>query len=250
MKTVFGMLRSFLVGKDSLAQCAKRVMEDFADCSNEFERGRMVGRAEAFRSVERRIIDELDPKAYREIVSDDVPDREDMDEPLRTTILRKWARCETDAQRDRVFSEIFAARHEIRAELLYNEPEMRGAIWALTNQLDSIEKGTTTYADLDITGYQCEPKGSQREVPLVGLAGYIATLAILRAEMRSRAHAELAGWHICEHRAIDAMDARKMKARPIEGFTGYIKPVDKRSVDCRICGAKAGDPCIQPKREA
>lgn len=249
MKTVFGMLRSFLVGKESLSSRAKQVMSEFNDVSDPFERGCMVGRSEAFRSVERRIIDELDSKAYREMVSDDVPDREEMDEPLQTTILRKWALAETDAQRNRVFSEIYAARHEIRAELLFNEPEMRIAIEKLHSELDAIERGTTYYADLDITKNQNEGReySSQRSVPLVGLAGYIATLAILRAEMRRRAHAELGGWHVCEQRVVDAMNARKMKARPIEGFTGYIKPLDKQSVDCRICKAKKDNPCVQPK---
>jgi hypothetical protein len=193
----------------------------------------------------------LDPKAYREMVSDDVPDREDMDEPLRTTILRKWARCETDEQRNRVFSELYAARHEIRVEFLYNEPEMRYAISALHKELDSIERGTTYYAALDIT--QIQNEGSEyaklRSLPLVGLAGYIATLAILRAEMSRHAHAELGGWHVCEQRVADAMSARKTKARPIEGFTGHIKPVDKFSVDCRICKAKKDNPCVQPKIE-
>jgi hypothetical protein len=250
MKTLFGMLKSLLVGKGSLRERADLEIAEAHDVTNEFDRGRMIGRAEACRAIERRILDELDPKVYREIASDEIADREDTDERLRETILRKWTRARDETERNSVLSEMFAARTAIRNELIPSEPELNKALGSLENRLDSIMKGGYNVAPLDIAKDQNEGAdyGSQRELPLVNLAAYIATLVVLRAEQQRRILSEWGEWYVCETRVNDAMKARKLPAKSNAEFAMNIGSVDKHSVDCRICKAKKGDPCVQPKR--
>ena len=145
---------------------------------------------------------------------------------------------------------MFAARTAIRNELIPSEPELNKALDSLEKKLDSVMKGGYNVAPIDIAKDQNEHSeyATQRELPLVNLAAYIATLVVLRAEQQRRILNEWGGWYVCETRVDDAMKARRLPAKSNTGFAMNIGSVDKHSVDCRICKAKKGDPCVQPKQ--
>lgn len=222
----------------------KQLDADVDDTTDERHKGKCYGQAALWRDIERRIQDGLQIHDIHWLFGDDTSD-----DSLKNEILRQWAACSTEVQRTHVLHQIKGARHEIRAEYLHAEPELRDTIAALESLLTSIMRGTYSIGACDITRSSSEGRDmySQREAPLVGLAGHIAALVYLRAEQGRRAHAEWGGWHVHEQRVLDAMQARKLPATPGSGFTGYVQPIDPVSVDCRICKATIGVKCIQPK---
>lgn len=165
---------------------------------------------------------------------------------LKNEILRRWVQCQNEHERDNVLAEIEAARHEIRIEYLWAHPELRRAISAMENKLTGIMRGSYRIPPVQSLSHQDEkPDGSsQREAPLVGLAGYIAMLLAMQAEFKERQHAELREWgsHAC--RAHDAMAIRHHHAKPTDGTTTYVTPVDALTVPCPICKVDTGVKCV------
>lgn len=162
---------------------------------------------------------------------------------LKNQILTAWAAATNEHERGLVLEEISAARREIAIEYLWAEPALRRAISEMEMQLEHIMRGKYSIAPL-------KPRqpggGGPHHAPLVGLAGCIAMLLAVRAESSDRIHAELRGWCVHENRVLDAIEARRHLAKPTNGMTGYVDPVDPLSVPCTICRAPIGVKCVQP----
>lgn len=159
---------------------------------------------------------------------------------IKDIILEAWASCKNEEERGKVLGQIDAARHEIRYEYLWAEPELLRTIALLENKLDGIMRGQYRIAPVELNRHDC---GCGREAPLVGLAGYVAMLLAMRAEQRARIGSEVSGSVTHAARLGDAIKARSAPARPGRGMTTYMEPPSSTSVGCRICQAAAGDPC-------
>jgi hypothetical protein len=157
---------------------------------------------------------------------------------LKNDILAAWARCKNEHERGEILGQIEAARHEIRIEYLWGESELRLAIADLEGSLTSIMRGKYSIAPLKVT-----EADTGRTAPLVGAAGHIAMLLAIRADRMQRQLQELKGEGVHECRIHDALEARKHPAKPMDGGTGYVYPVDPLTIDCMICKAPKGTKC-------
>ncbi len=158
---------------------------------------------------------------------------------IKNDILAAWARCSNEHERGEVLGQIESARREIQIEYLWGEPELRLAIAELEGQLTSIMRKSYSIAPLKV--YETD---TGRIAPLVGAAGHIAMLLALRADHMQRMHQELKGYGFHECRIQDALEARTHPAKPMEGFTGYVYPVDPLTVACLICKAPKEAKCV------
>ncbi len=161
---------------------------------------------------------------------------------LKNDILAMWKACKNEHERGELLSQIEAARHEIRIEYLWAEPQLRNAIEELESKLTSIMRGGYEIARHNM--YEPDPG---REAPLVGVAGHIAMLLALRADHKARMHRELLGSVVHENRIEDALEFRHHPAKPSAGFTSYVYPVEPLTVACRICKAPVGTKCNSTK---
>lgn len=232
---------------------AKQCRNASTDAPNEYERGRQYGRSEAFESVSEAIRENLAHEAWLLLFkhNSDEP-KADIDESLTKTILRRWMQAKNGAEKGRVRGEIRMAMNEMICEALPWEHELRMAVMRLLDELHSVAFGTRVTPHWDITRRINEgaEAGGPSHAPLVGLAGHIAAMLYLRGAMRGQMLAEWQGAVVHAQRVEDAMNAKRIPVKNDGSMTGYIAPIDKRSVKCRICGVDAGDPCVQPKTVA
>jgi hypothetical protein len=244
MKTFYGTIRHIL---EHCERSAVRSRREIAGITNEFQRGRLYGRAEAYDAVCSTIRDVLAHDLYISLF-DDV-EQTDYAESLKKTILRKWLRAATPAAKSEVRGEIAGALHEMICEAVPWEHELRMAILTLQSELDAIVFGDPMVDHFDITRRVNEgaKSGGASKAPLVGLAGHIAGMLYLRGALRRQMLAEWQGTFVHAQRVDDAMKAKRLMVCDDDSFTGYIAPIDKQSVKCRICGAAAGVGCVQSK---
>lgn len=227
----------------------KELEADADDTTDERHKGKCYGQAALWRDIERRIQSGLrmhDVDWLFDTTTDD---------SLKNEILRQWTACRTKEQRHQMLQQIEAARHEIRIECLPSEPELRITINKLESLLSSIMLDTYFIGECHLhrDGSDGADMYRQREAPLVGLAGHIAALLYLRAAQQGRTRAELGGDVVHETRWLDASKARSLPAKPSDGFTANVAPIDPLSVQCRACGAVVGSKCVQlvpPKEHA
>lgn len=232
---------------------AKQCRNASTDAPSEYERGRQYGRSEAFESVGAAIRENLAHEAWLLLFKDNSDEpRADIDEPLTKTILRRWMQAKNGAEKDRVRGEIGMAMNEMICEALPWEHELRMAVMRLLDELHAVAFGQTLIPHWDITKRHNEgaDAGGPSHAPLVGLAGHIAAMLYVRGAMRGQMLAEHLGGVVHATRVDDAMNAKRIQVRNDGSMTGYIAPIDKRSVKCRICGVDAGEPCVQPKTVA
>ena len=244
------------ITKHLLSYCETRAKQCRSACTNapnEYERGRQYGRAEAFESVGEVIRENLAHEAWLLLFkhNSDEP-KADIDESLTKSILRRWIQAKNGAEKEQVRGEIGTAMHEMICEALPWEHELRMAVEGLLGELDSVVFGYPLINHWDITKRRNEGAegGGPSHAPLVGLAGHIAAMLYVRGAMRGQMLAEHLGGVVHANRVGDAMNAKRAPVRNDGSMTGYIAPLDKRSVKCRICGAEAGAPCVQPKTVA
>lgn len=68
---------------------------------------------------------------------------------IKNIILKAWENAKNEHERGLILEQIESARHEIRIEYLWSEPELRSAIASLESKLTSIMRGGYSIAEIN-----------------------------------------------------------------------------------------------------
>ncbi len=171
---------------------------------------------------------------------------------LRKQILAAYNAADA-AERKRILSEVDAARHEIRAARLEQEPVLRELVRQMWIELSKIEGGAVAHGGFTGTHYaMCVEIGADgrgfEPSAIIRIAGQIEVqLAMRCVHLRRAGDEQRGGWHHARRIQDAAEAARSDDVDPLVvngGTSGETcRPIDKRSITCAICGAPKGEPC-------